>query len=96
LKQVPSQAPPDEIFLLVVGHQGGEHAVPAIEGRRGMEVIDDGGIDLATHGRACAGCHVYHRPWLERLPAVGEEDRLYAAFGVNPPLAEARGFCPPH
>jgi ferredoxin, 2Fe-2S len=85
LKQVPSQAPPDEIFLLAVGHHRGEHAVPAIEGWRGMEVIRDGGIDLtATHRGAGAGCHVYHRPWLERRPAAAEEDRLYAAFGVEP------------
>jgi ferredoxin, 2Fe-2S len=85
LEQVPSQAPPDEIFLLAVDHQGGEHAVSVIEGWRGTEVIRDGGIDLtATRGGACAACHVYGRSWLERLRAADEEDRSYEAFGFEP------------
>jgi ferredoxin, 2Fe-2S len=85
LKQVPSQPPPDEIFLLAVDHQGGKHAVSVIGGWRSIEVNRDGGIDLtATRGGACAGCHVYGRPWLERLRAADEEDRLYEAFGFEP------------
>ncbi len=89
MKQVPSKAPPDEIFLLAVDHQGGEHAVPAIEGWR--EVVRDGGIDLtASRGGTCAGCHVYDGPWLERVPAANEKDRLYEAFGLEPAF---RRFC---
>jgi ferredoxin, 2Fe-2S len=85
LKQVPSQASPDEIFLLAVDQQNGEHAVRAIKGWRVMEVIRDGDIDLtATCEDTCAGCYVYDRPSLERLPAADEEDRLYQAFGVEP------------
>jgi ferredoxin, 2Fe-2S len=85
LKQVPPQAPPDEIFLLRGDHQGGEHAVPAIEGRRRSQVIRDGDIDLtATCGGACAGYHVYNQLWLERLAAADEEDRSYETFGVAP------------
>jgi 2Fe-2S ferredoxin len=85
LKQVPSQGPSDEIFLLALDHQGGERAVPAIEGWRVMDVIRDGGIDLtATCGGAGAGCHGYDRSWRERLSAAGAGDRLYEAFGVEP------------
>jgi ferredoxin, 2Fe-2S len=89
LKQVPRQAPSDEIFILVVDHHGREHALPAIGGWRVMEIIRDWGIDLrATCGGACAcaGCHVYvDPPWIGRLhpPTVEEEDRLDEAFGVE-------------
>ena len=90
MKHAPPPARPDEIFLLVVDHHGREHALPAIEGWRVMEVIRDWGIDLrATCGGACAcaGCHVYvDPPWTERLrpPSTEEEDRLDEAFGVEP------------
>jgi 2Fe-2S ferredoxin len=90
LKQAPRQARPDEIFILVVDHHGREHALPAIDGWRVMEVIRDWGIDLkATCGGACAcaGCHVYvDQPWIERLhpPTSEEEGRLDEAFGVEP------------
>jgi ferredoxin, 2Fe-2S len=85
LKQVPSKALPDDIFLLAVDHRGGEQSVPAIEGWRVMKVIRDAGIDLtASRKGTCAGCQVYGEPWLERLPAANERDRLYEAFGVEP------------
>ena len=90
MKQAPQQPRPDEIFLVVVDHHGREHALPAIDGWRVMEVIRDWGVDLkATCGGACAcaGCHVYvDQPWIERLhpPTVEEEDRLDEAFGVEP------------
>jgi 2Fe-2S ferredoxin len=90
LKQAPRQASPDEIFLFVVDRQGREHALPAIDGWRAMEVIRDWGVNLeATCGGACAcaGCHVYvDQTWIERLhpPTPEEEDRLDEAFGVEP------------
>ena len=90
MEQVLSQIPPDEIFLIVVDHRGREHALPAVDGWRVMEVIRDWGIDLkATCGGACAcaGCHVYvDQPWIDRLhpPTAEEEDRLDDAFGVEP------------
>jgi ferredoxin, 2Fe-2S len=89
LEQAPQQSHPDEIFLLVIDREGREHALPAIEGWRVMEVIRDWGIDLrATCGGACAcaGCHVYvDQPWIGRLgpPSAEEEDRLDEAFGVE-------------
>jgi len=90
LEQVPHQTCSDEIFLLVVDHRGREHALPAADGWRVMEVIRNWGIDLkATCGGACAcaGCHVYvDQPWIARLhpPSIEEEDRLDEAFGVEP------------
>ena len=90
MQQAPTQPRPDEIFLLVVDHHGREHALPAIDGWRVMEIIRDWVIDLrATCGGACAcaGCHVYvDQPWVERLlpPTAEEEDRLDEAFGVEP------------
>ncbi len=90
MEQAPQQPGPGEIFLLVIDHDGREHALPAIEGWRVMEVIRDWGIGLrATCGGACAcaGCHVYvDQPWTARLrpPSAEEEDRLDDAFGVGP------------
>ena len=90
MEQVPPQAQPDGIFLLVIDHHGREHALPAVDGWRVMEVIRDWGIGLkASCGGACAcaGCHVYvDQPWVGRLhpPSAEEEDRLDEAFGVEP------------
>ena len=90
MKQASQKPRPDEIFLLVVDRHGREHALPAIDGWRVMEVIRDWGIDLkATCGGACAcaGCHVYvDQPWIEHLHprTAEEEDRLDEAFGVEP------------
>jgi ferredoxin, 2Fe-2S len=90
LKQVHRETPSDDIFLLVVDRHGREHALPALDGWRVMEVIRDWGIDLkATCGGACAcaSCHVYvDEPWTERLlpPTPEEENRLDEAFAVEP------------
>lgn len=90
MEQAAGQSPPDGIFLLVVDQHGREHALPAIDGWRVMEVIRDWGIDLkATCGGACAcaGCHVYvDQSWIDRLhpPTAEEEDRLDEAFRVEP------------
>ena len=90
MEHAANRTPPDGIFLLVVDRHGCEHALPAIDGWRVMEVIRDWGIDLkATCGGACAcaGCHVYvDQPWIEQLhpPTPEEEDRLDEAFAVEP------------
>lgn len=90
MEQAPKQTHPNGIFLLVVDHQGREHALPALDGWRVMEIIRDWGIRLkASCGGACAcaGCHVYvDQSWVERLhpPTSEEEDRLDEAFGVEP------------
>ena len=90
MEQVPTQPQSDGIFLLVVDHHGREHALPAIDGWRVMEVIRDWGIGLkASCGGACAcaGPHVYvDQARIEHLhpPTTDEEDRLDEAFGVEP------------
>jgi 2Fe-2S ferredoxin len=90
LEQAPTQLRQDGIFLLVVDHRGREHALPAIDGWRVMEVIRDWGIGLKANcggACACASCHVYvDQPGIERLhpPTVEEEDRLDDAFAVEP------------
>jgi 2Fe-2S ferredoxin len=90
LKQVLSETAAGEIFLLVIDHHGREHALPALDGWRVMEVIRDWGIELkaACGGAcACAGCHVYvDTSWVARLhpPTAEEEGRLDEAFAVEP------------
>src|SRR5258708_21510698 len=89
LKQFDPQRAKKEIVLVVVDHNGREHALPALEGWRVMEVIRDWGISVkaACGGAcACASCHVYvDEPWLERLqpPTTEEEDRLDEALAVE-------------
>jgi len=84
-----SEAEQDELFLLLVDHEGQEHRLQAIEGWRVMEVIRDWGFPLkAECGGACAcdTCHVYVDPeWVSRLnPPTDEEiERLDDAFMVE-------------
>jgi ferredoxin, 2Fe-2S len=90
LEQFASEPTQKEIVLLVVDHHGREHAPPALEGWRVMEVIRDWGISLKAicgGACACASCHVYvDEPWVERLqpPTAEEEDRLDEALAVEP------------
>ena len=90
MERLSSETSPQEIVLLVVDHSGREHALPALEGWRAMEVIRDWGVPLkaACGGAcACASCHVYvDEPWVERLhpPTAEEEDRLDEALAVAP------------
>jgi 2Fe-2S ferredoxin len=90
LEQFGSEPAQKEIVLLVVDHQGREHALPALDGWRVMEVMRDWGISVraACGGAcACASCHVYvDEPWVERLqpPTAEEEDRLDEAWEVAP------------
>jgi 2Fe-2S ferredoxin len=92
LEQIASEPTQKEIVLLVVDHHGREHALPALEGWRVMEVIRDWGISLkaicgGACACACASCHVYvDEPWVERLqpPTAEEEDRLDEALAVEP------------
>jgi len=78
-----------DTIIFVTDHDGREHALPALEGWRVMEVIRDWGIKLkAECGGACAcgTCHVYvDEAWLPRLhpPTDEEVDRLDDAFAVE-------------
>jgi len=79
-----------DTIVFVVDHHGREHALPALNGFRLMEVIRDWGVDLAAEcGGACvcATCHVYvDEPWVGRLepPTMEEVDRLDEAPAVDP------------
>jgi 2Fe-2S ferredoxin len=82
MEESMSEIAQSETVLIVVDHHGREHALPALEGWRVMEVIRDWGIELnaACGGAcACATCHVYvDEQWLDRLhpPSEQEIDRL--------------------
>jgi len=80
----------NETILFVVDHDGREHALPALDGWRVMEVIRDWGVEVAAEcGGAglCATCHVYvDEPWIERIdpPTSDELSSLDDAPAVEP------------
>ena len=86
-KELPQADP--ETIVVVTDHSGQQHALPALDGWRVMEVIRDWGIGLRAEcggACACAGCHVYvDDEWIERLhpPSPEEVDRLDEAFDVR-------------
>ena len=67
-----------ETLVFVTDHHGREHALPALEGWRVMEVMRDWGVELKAEcggAGACATCHVYvEDEWLERLPPPTDEE----------------------
>ncbi len=75
--------------LIVVDHEGNEHALEALDGWRAMEVIRDWGLEIkAECGGACscATCHVFvDEAWVEMLDAASdeEEDMLDTAPDVE-------------
>ena len=91
MKQISSNSDQSETTILfVVDHHGHEHALPALEGWRVMEVIRDWGIVLKAEcggACACATCHVYvDEAWREKVgaPTPMEEDMLDFGFDVRP------------
>lgn len=81
--------PENDTIIFVTDHDGREHALPALEGWRVMEVIRDWGIGLkAECGGAgvCATCHVFvEDEWLDRLepPSDDEIQKLDEATAVE-------------
>lgn len=79
-----------ETIIFVTDHEGHEHALPALDGWRVMEVIRDWGIGLkAECGGAglCATCHVFiDGAWFDRLepPTEDEIDKLDEAAQAQP------------
>jgi ferredoxin, 2Fe-2S len=77
------------ITLRVVDRDGVEHALPALEGWRVMEVIRDWGLDIKAEcggACACATCHVHvDEGWEQALPepTYEEVERLDEAFDVT-------------
>ena len=89
MEQTALQIDDPEAIIFVTDHDGREHALPALEGWRVMEVIRDWGIELKAEcggACACATCHVYvDEAWVPRLhpPTDEEVDRLDDAFAVG-------------
>ena len=73
-----------------VDRQGKEYTLEGREGWSVMEILRDGGLDIAAEcggACACATCHVYvNGGWLEKLPprSDGETDMLDMALAVEP------------
>lgn len=85
-----SETAENETIIFVTDYEGREHALPALEGWRVMEVIRDWGIGLkAECGGAgvCATCHVFvDDEWLDRLepPTNDELGKLDEAPAAEP------------
>src|SRR5471032_1715291 len=86
--------PAKEIGCLVkiyaIDRQGKEHTLEGRDGWSVMEILRDGGLDIAAEcggACACATCHVYvNDGWFEKLPAPSEAeiDMLDMALAVEP------------
>lgn len=77
--------------LKVIGRDGREQRLDALEGVAVMETLRDAGTGiLGTCGGACScgTCHVYVAPeWLDRLPAKSEDETMMLeAIGELVPL----------
>ena len=73
-----------------VDRQGKEHTLEGRDGWSVMEILRDGGLDIAAEcggACACATCHVYVTDgWYEKLtpPSDAEIDMLDMALAVEP------------
>jgi len=78
------------VKIFAVDRQGQEHTLEGREGWTVMEILRDGGLDIAAEcggACACATCHVYvNDGWLEKLPprSEAETDMLDMALAVEP------------
>jgi len=77
--------------LRVIGRDGSEQRLEALEDVAVMETLRDAGTGiLGTCGGACScgTCHVYVAPeWLDRLPSKGEDETMMLeAIGELVPL----------
>ena len=76
--------------IYAVDRQGKEFTLEGREGWSVMEILRDGGLDIAAEcggACACATCHVYvNDGWYEKLPAPSEAeiDMLDMALAVEP------------
>ena len=76
--------------IFATDRQGKEHVLEGRDGWSVMEILRDGGLDIAAEcggACACATCHVYvNGGWLEKLPprSDGETDMLDMALAVEP------------
>ena len=76
--------------IIATDRQGKDHTLEGRDGWSVMEILRDGGLDIAAEcggACACATCHVYvNGDWLEKLPprSDGETDMLDMALAVEP------------
>ena len=76
--------------IIATDRQGKEHRLEGRDGWTVMEILRDGGLDIAAEcggACACATCHIYvNNGWLEKLPprSDGETDMLDMALAVEP------------
>ena len=76
--------------IYAVDRQGKEHTLEGRDGWSVMEILRDGGLDIAAEcggACACATCHVYvDEAWREKVgvPTPMEEDMLDFGFDVRP------------
>ena len=76
--------------IIAIDRQGQEHTLEGRDGWTVMEILRDGGLDIAAEcggACACATCHVYVADeWSEIVgkPSQMEEDMLDFAFEVRP------------
>ncbi len=70
--------PENETIIFVTDHEGREHALPALDGWRVMEVIRDWGLSLKPEcggAGVCATCHVFiDDAWLDRLEPPSDDE----------------------
>jgi len=78
------------VKIVAIDRQGKEHTLEGRDGWSVMEILRDGGLDIAAEcggACACATCHVYvNEGWYEKLPAPSESeiDMLDMALAVEP------------
>lgn len=76
--------------IIAIDRQGKEHTLEGRDGWSVMEILRDGGLDIAAEcggACACATCHIYvNDGGMEKLPprSDGETDMLDMALAVEP------------
>jgi ferredoxin, 2Fe-2S len=77
------------VKIIAIDRQGKEHTLEGRDGWSVMEILRDGGLDIAAEcggACACATCHVYvNNGWAEKLPprSDAETDMLDMALAVE-------------
>jgi 2Fe-2S ferredoxin len=66
------------VKIVAIDRQGKEHTLEGRDGWSVMEILRDGGLDIAAEcggACACATCHIYvNEGWYEKLAAPSESE----------------------
>ena len=72
--------------IVAIDREGKEHTLEGRDGWSVMEILRDGGLDIAAEcggACACATCHVYVDPaWLARTGSRGEMEASMLGFAA--------------